>query len=799
MWGADYLSTFGIWFAYSGYVITSTAISTLLLFSSRIPLAAGGPIGKAEVQILTNQTIALHYIEGYEVREKPGGELYDGSVVLEPLDVKLATELDNYTITSPSHSSYVNGQHPTRIGRKMKGRDFVNEGGKKTSFVPEHWVYLDLQSPLMERVEYTMDLSKVLPNQPKIKFQFNSTKSRSEVIHTNQVGYKTSGKKTAYLSAWLGDQGRFELAAFVDKGFQLIDQATGKSVFSGLITLRKSWEEKDTVREEEIIAANHAQADVYECDFSSFKTPGKYKVSVPKLGTSYPFVIRDNAFDTPFITTTRALYHQRSGIALKEPFTKLTRPVDQLPSIKPMQQTKTRYMDQPYHDGWEITKVKPETTGENRNVWGGYHDAGDWDREDWHPGVAVALLTAFELNPKAFKDGELNIPESGNGIPDVIDEAKWGIDYYLRLQRPDGGVSVGLFEDSWPRPEESSWRDSMKWYIYAEDPSISYKFAMIAAKLAYVYGSIGKPELGKPYIAAAEKAWDWAGKNLREGDELKVRDPRFDAAAELYRVTKKPLYHDQFRRDCMITNRDSVLRIWGQYDQANGAYTYLMTNNNLVDPSLRDRLFGAMLNHAKAEGLGAVKLHSYRFASITDKPIDWGTAGQLNIRPLMFAHYFTKDASYLDAMIESAGYVLGANPLDMSWITGVGARSPSEVMDIDSWYVRDGKPTPGINIFGPHTYVKEKAAGPWEPGWAQQNACYPSAEQWPTLELWFENRMCPSTNEYTVTNIAETAMGFGYLRSAALVSPKPKVSPVVKPKAPLVKPGALTKKNSPAK
>lgn len=181
-------------------MICAVAVSFFLLGSpasltKRIQAESPSPtakaqrtIGRAEVQVLTNQTLAIHYIEGYEVREKPGKPEYDGSVVLEPLDIKAATNPENYVISSPAHSSYVAGQHPEQVGRKMKGRDFVNEAWKKTSFVPEHWIYLQLQSPLMERVEYTLILSKVLSNQADLKFTFNSAGQRSEVVHTNQIG-----------------------------------------------------------------------------------------------------------------------------------------------------------------------------------------------------------------------------------------------------------------------------------------------------------------------------------------------------------------------------------------------------------------------------------------------------------------------------------------------------------------------------------------------------------------------------------------------------------------------------------
>ena len=116
------------------------------------------------------------------------------------------------------------------------------------------------------------------------------------------------------------------------------------------------------------------------------------------------------------------------------------------------------------------------------------------------------------------------------------------------------------------------------------------------------------------------------------------------------------------------------------------------------------------------------------------------------------------------------------SPLDLGKAAlGLGARFPREVMHWDSWY----RPAavPGIVPMGPYRYVPETAKGVWEPGYAQQRACYPDAKLWPPHELWFENRLTPATNEFTVGNIAEAAAAYGYLCADAAPPSPPKQKP----------------------
>jgi hypothetical protein len=108
--------------------------------------------------------------------------------------------------------------------------------------------------------------------------------------------------------------------------------------------------------------------------------------------------------------------------------------------------------------------------------------------------------------------------------------------------------------------------------------------------------------------------------------------------------------------------------------------------------------------------------------------------------------------------------MLGGNPMNMTWVSGLGDRSPQNIFHIESWYDNMEENVPGILIFGPHKYSgpMPENSGPWEPRWIHATA-YPDARQWPPHELWMENRLTPSMSEFTVGSIAQGAAAFGYL------------------------------------
>jgi endoglucanase len=465
----------------------------------------------------------------------------------------------------------------------------------------------------------------------------------------------------------MGDLGPLALDEYSNKQFHLIDQKSGKSLFSGQLVLRRKLTEPDGGQPNDGPNNNYTAADVWEMDFSSFKTPGHYVIAVDGIGCSFPFTIADDVYRQPFITTARGLYHQRCGIALTADHTKWVRAACHRPETRVFKQTTHRYMDKAFGDGPKGEKF--EVTGERRmDMWGGWHDAGDWDRESWHPNVSNELLLTFECAPQKFRDGELNIPESGNGIPDIVDEAKWGVDFYKRIQRPDGGVSVGTFASSWPRSGETSVTDTLDWFVYAEEPLMSYRYAALACRLAWCLKIAGKESLGTPYIESARKAWEWAGKNMREGDEDKVRDARLDAAAALFRATGEDVYQQSFLRDLKIDTPTTLLSIWSQWDQQWGVWTYAMTDRPNINAEVKNRLVQATLHFAEAERIKTAERRAGRYGYNWHVPMWWGAGAIPNNTPLIAAHHLSPTPNYLATQYTTADYMLGGNPLNMVWV-----------------------------------------------------------------------------------------------------------------------------------
>jgi hypothetical protein len=728
------------------------------------------------VSPVTDRVLLLSFDDAVTIRhESRGGNGADGQVETAPLDTARAALPESYRVASKDDPAYKAGRVPVKVGRKSKGHDFVNTPGGKVKWAMYHEVYLVLPEPLRRGKTYTISAAGDLAAKGSpFTLTFNEPRNRSETVHVNQIGYVPSApQKFAYLSHWMGDLGPLSLDEYGTLRFRLLEAKTGKEVFSGPVSLRKRAAEADGGQADEA-GRNYPGADVWQCDFSAFKMPGEYVVSVDRVGCSFPFLVGTDVYRQAYRTVARGLYHQRCGTVLTAKHTEWTRDACHLPdAAHPLQQTDHRYLDRSFGDG-PPKDARFNLTGENRTVQGGWHDAGDWDRENWHLPAATTLLLAYELAPDRFSDGELNLPESGNGVPDLVDEARWCIDYYKRLQRPDGGVSVGMFEESFPKIGWTSVTDPMKRYVYAEDPQATYRYAAAASHLAWCLRRAGKATEADDYVASARRAWDWAGKNLKQGDEAKLRDDRFHAAVALYRATGgEAPFLEAFRRDLQIDTPEAMLYEWGKRDQQMGVWTFLLTDQKPgADAALTDRLRRAALHFADAQTVGTAARRAGRYGYDWYVPMWWGSATIPRTLPAAVAYRLSADPKYLAVQYTTSDYMLGGNPLNTVWVTGLGKRHPREVMRWDSWY--HASPPPGIIPFGPTRFAPDPVHGPWEPQFAQAT-CYPEAKQWPAHELYFETRLCPPTNEFTVGSLAEAAAAYGLL-----CAPAPAAKPVAR-------------------
>jgi len=143
-------------------------------------------------------------------------------------------------------------------------------------------------------------------------------------------------------------------------------------------------------------------------------------------------------------------------------------------------------------------------------AWGGTMDAGDWDRRIQHLLAPRLYLELVEMNPDYFKNICLNIPESGNDLPDVVNEALYGLDIYRRMQLPDGGIRGGVESSEHPALGSASWEEVFTVMAYAPDHWSSYIYAGVAARAAVVLKMLGKNEKAKIWEVSAIKAMEWA-------------------------------------------------------------------------------------------------------------------------------------------------------------------------------------------------------------------------------------------------------------------------------------------------
>ncbi|MCA9603737.1 MAG: glycoside hydrolase family 9 protein, partial [Myxococcales bacterium] len=283
----------------------------------------------------------------------------------------------------------------------------------------EHRVFLQLAKTIGAKAALQLsDSEGLLP--AGAMFEFDDRSSETPVIQLNQVGYHPRAtKRWAYVSLWQGTGGALALSGF-PKEAEVV-WSDGRPTAKLRIAPRA---EKDA----------DAGTEVREIDLSSLgDAPGAtFRIRIPGVGVSYPSRIDADGVDKAYRTVMQGLLHNRWGVELKKAFSDWPRPADH-----PFVYTSDRA------DPFELFKEEQPKTGK-RPLVGGYHDAGDFDQRPSHTVVAQLLMRAFELDPAAFGDGELRLPEAGNGIPDLLDEAAWGVRGWLALEEKGGGVRGGV-------------------------------------------------------------------------------------------------------------------------------------------------------------------------------------------------------------------------------------------------------------------------------------------------------------------------------------------------------------------
>lgn len=753
-----------------------------------------------EILPVHHQMLALHFVDGeifYHGYHQTGD---DDQVFNTLLDVKKASRVSSYKIGiagQPLSEAFT----PERVGRKSKanGISMKNEPGApaeklRNLYVSEHWIYLELPFPLQPGKQYTIYTADLATNENSYTFLYDPKEIRSPLIHLNTVGFQPDAPvKKAYLSLWTGEFGALSLDEFEGTLFSVNRLSDGKSVYSGKIRKQKDFllDGRD-IPIVESPNGNYVATDVWECDFSAVTDTGEYKIVVDNMGCSFPFPIKDDVYREPFRLVTRGLYHQRSGIALEEPYTEWTRPAPHNPKLTPgfkLKYSHFRYMDTDQENApLDQLEALIDESVETDEMWGWYQDAGDWDAYTIHSVVPAFLLTTFELKPANFRDGELNIPESGNGIPDIIDEAGWLIHHYMRTKGPTGGNAGGRIEgDNYPNKESGKGLPSYEdirpfWIVYGEEPLLTYIYSRLAAQYAYAFETARQKGLLEKKVNASDSirfwkeealfAYNWANNNLREGDDAKVRKDKADAAAWLFKLTGENRFLEEFR-EIKVPPRTAEGG-YSNYPWGVWALSVLPPEREAVDPALFAEMKKQVVHYGETEVTKSIdEGRSYNMGNEKEFPVFLGHATTPLVMPAIMAYEASGDEKFLRAVYMACNYMLGGNPLDKVWITGLNEHSVTQIFHMDSWYNKEYRKgvVPGLIPYGP------THPGDWMPGrngeinawgWWDNDynltTCYPHYRSWPVHELWFEHRYSPPSAEYTVhQTIAPAVAVYGYL------------------------------------
>jgi endoglucanase len=692
---------------------------------------------------------------GWLVGEESDIVFTEDQLLGEPLDTAWADRPESYTVRHGGED-----MTPVAVHRKTKPSNFARWNGWPHKASLRHVIYLALPRPLEEggRCEIAFNGGR-LPDQA---FVYDSAELRSEGVHVSHTGFRPDDPaKVAFLSCWLGSGGPVDFGAA--PVFRVLRDETGEEVLAG--AARKV---HGTGEPEDAYEKDYAGTNVYVMDFSRLEEPGTYRVCVEGVGCSYPFEIGEDVWREAFRTSAKGFYHQRSGIALGPPYTDYVRPRCFHPhdgvviyhSTCPLMNSGNGLNALGTDKNNFGNLVAGKTDQVVPEAWGGYMDAGDWDRRIQHLRVSRYLIELAGLFPDYFAGVDLNIPESDDGLPDVVSEALFNLDCYRRMQEPDGGVRGGVESAEHPRHGEASWQESLDIMAYAPGVWSSHVYAGVAARAAHFLRD-RDPELARLYRESALRAMQWAEAHLDPNREYPhaVNDGRNLAAAELFRLTGDERWHALFLETTVFTEPDVDMFVWRDHSQQEAPWVYVRTERPGMDERIRANCRSAILKEADGR-VASTRRTSFRYAKYEWLPGGWGSFSSPDAVSLVRAHRLTGEAKYLEAALLSCQLGLGGNPVNICYTTGLGHKSPQNPLHIDS-RVTHQPPPAGITLGGP--FDVERHADHW----AQKIVAtytHPDVQQWPSLEAFWDVFWYPEICEFTVQSpMSRTSYVWGYL------------------------------------
>ena len=767
-----------------------------LLLLTATPTAATKVIG---LKVIDKDYLMVHFRDG-EVHYRDNGtgtsaylghSFAEGDDTLlvfgERLKVSEAQKAGLWKISSTDDKSFTTAQ-PLNIWRKSKPMNTDNT--LKSDL--DHWLFLQLPQSMKQGRTYTVTIPKGIgADKETVTICFDIWNAQSEAVHVNIMGYSPSeALHAADLYQWLGDGGQRDYKAWEGRKVWLYQVNTKKKQSVGTVKFWKQAAEAD----KEAGGKNLVGTDVWNIDFKG-TTPGCYRLVVEDVGCSMDFEIGNEVYYEPYRYSVRGYYYMRLGEPIDPTHVwPVPRQPQFIPETDPKGFTVYKTDFQPWSPGWRELRTdvwdephfKPLKASifwqhrlpgnpVNTEVKGGHSDAFDWDRHLAHVSNIYDMLLPYILTNGRLAEDALGIRESGNGIPDLIDEARNEVDFFLSI-RDGEAYSQGVTNpcNDWSVMFQAGCTTMAAWANAAN-----------CAVLGEAFRLQKNDTLSQYYTDEAIKAFRFASKQENQQlDDLqdigsmsmRGRDFRQLAAAFLYNLTGDEQWEKIMAEESMIKNGESLLfnkgrqgffgiGVTNQYRESDipfcqlwAAAAYLTCPYPRHFTDLYQNLKASINAQAEAYNISHAAQRPSRRAANDSR---WQVSQNLQL--VMLAHYIadkTRKKQLEQVMYTEAGWALGRNPGNIVEMTGLGERHITDVY------------TTGRNDGEPGTHLGQtpfNGTETWSPGNGGDarillDRCYPAWSGWPRQESYFNQRYMWVNGEFTPRETMRGKMALlGYL------------------------------------
>ncbi|MEM6348679.1 MAG: glycoside hydrolase family 9 protein, partial [Bacteroidota bacterium] len=607
------------------------------------------------------------------------------------------------------------------------------------------------------------------------------------LIRVDQFGYLPDMTKVAVIS---NPQTGFNSAdSYIPNAtLELRDWDTDGIVFSGPAT---AWN----------AGATHAQSgdQAWWFDFSTVVTPGDYYVYDPVADVgSYRFTIGDDVYKAIMVEAVRTFFYQRSGFAKNTPFVPAAWS-DGASHLGAEQDTDCRLV------------TDPTNTALSKDLSGGWYDAGDYNKYvNFTYTTLHDLLGAYDINPAIWTD-DFNIPESGNGVPDLLDEIKWELDWLLKMQQADGSclskVSVIDFAAASPPSADTAPRR------YGPATASSTRtICSIFAHASMVYRTVGTAamtEYADTLQARAIRAWNWIDANPATSNYnnagFQSASPEISAyqqdavllgaAGYLFAATGNATYRSYFDAN-YASMQPLQWTYWyafeSSYQDAMLYYAALPNATPAVATAIQNNCIASTgTNHAQMLPAYLNQTDPYR-ASIQDNDYVWGSnsvkahSGIILANMLQYNLDAANQANYRDAAAGFVHYLHGTNPLGMVMLTNMsasGAESSANEMyhgwfghgtDFDNAQTSLYGPAPGYVTGGPNPnytpamgYFSPPQGQPAQKSYLDWNTSWPE-NSWEVTEpaIYYQAGYIKLLSQFTRNSSNPLAVEYDYFTAS---------------------------------